>query len=276
LIITDNGANMVKAVKIMNEKAKLFEQQNEQRSLAEANDTGNSSEDESDDDSYADESENETSSDNEGSELMDDEAMSADVESDDMTDEHEDAKDAYYTRMKCMAHTLQLVIKKAYNHYDSVIIKARRLVSHIRRSGPSVEKLRVLTGKFLVTDNATRWNSTFMMIKRLLEVKVSVNDVLQDMHIDSLLVAEWSRLEELASLLEPFASQTDILQSDSMSLPYVVLSLLELQYHLQSSPCPKSLTKAMLDDIRSRFDFILNHQISLPHQLPVVYYIITC
>jgi len=33
-----------------------------------------------------------------------------------------------YFRLKCMAHTLQLVIKKAYVHYDSVIIKARRLV----------------------------------------------------------------------------------------------------------------------------------------------------
>ena len=45
-----------------------------------------------------------------------------------------------------------------------------------------------------------------------------------------------------------------------MSLSYAIPSLMELQYHLQSSPSPKSLTKAMLDDIRSRFDFILNPQ----------------
>lgn len=263
LIITDNGANIVKAVRIMNEKAEQNEQkmqakQNEQEDENEQEDgeEDNSSTDDDDNEEYAEgneQLENGAIDDNE----IDDESVS-DVLNDEMNES--EVMEAFYTRMKCMAHSLQLVIKKAYKHYDSVIIKVRRLVNHIRKSGPATEKLKVLSGKFLITDNATRWNSTYMMIKRLLETKVQVNEVLRDMQIDSLLVAEWAKLEDIANLLEPFSTQTDILQTDTMSLSYAIPSLMELQCHLQNSTCAKSLTKVMLDDIRSRFDFILNPQ----------------
>jgi hypothetical protein len=49
-------------------------------------------------------------------------------------------------------------------------------------------------GKTLITDNTTRWNSSYYMAKRVLELRGPVNDVLAEMKIDSLLVAEWSRL----------------------------------------------------------------------------------
>jgi hypothetical protein len=48
-----------------------------------------------------------------------------------------------------------------------------------------------------------------------------VNDVLAEMKIDSLLVAEWSRLAELVMLLEPFATQTDNLQSNKYRLSLI-------------------------------------------------------
>jgi len=50
--------------------------------------------------------------------------------------------------------------------------------------------------------------------------------------IDSLLASEWARLEELASLLEPFAAQTDILQSDAQALSSIIPALLDLECHL--------------------------------------------
>jgi hypothetical protein len=73
-------------------------------------------------------------------------------------------------------------------------------------------------GKTLITDNTTRWNSSYYMAKRVLQLIGPVNDVLAEMKIDSLLVAEWSHLKELVMLLEPFATKTDNLQSDTVSL----------------------------------------------------------
>jgi hypothetical protein len=120
-----------------------------------------------------------------------------------------------------------------------------------------METLDQKCGKTLITDNTTRWNSSYYMAKRVLELRGPVNDILAEMKIDSLLVAEWSRLEELVMLLEPFATQTDNLQSDTVSLSYAIPSLLDLQCHLQSFQHCKTLTKALLTDIHQRFGCLL-------------------
>jgi hypothetical protein len=106
-------------------------------------------------------------------------------------------------------------------HYDGLIVKVRRIVSRIRKFGVANETvLDQKCGKTLVTDNTTRWNSSYYMAKRVLELRGPVNDVglLAEMKIDSLLVAEWSRPVELVMLLEPFATQSDDLQSNTVSL----------------------------------------------------------
>lgn len=271
LILTDNGANVVKAIKILNERAKRkseqaasAEDETETESSGVGNDEGDNEVEDDEESEESDDSEEEVEDHEEEEDGDSDERESVD----DGADEREGVTDAealtqlpaadQCIRMKCMAHTLQLVIKKAYVHFDSVIIKARRVVSRIRRSGPSVEQLHASTGKFLITDNSTRWNSTFMMVKRLLEMKEQVNRVLSGLKVDTLLVAEWKRLEELSNLLEPFATQTDILQTDACSLSYAIPALLDLQCHLQGFPNCKTLTNSMLVDMRCRFDFILN------------------
>ena len=98
-----------------------------------------------------------------------------------------------FVRIACMAHSLQLVIKKAYTHYDGLLAKARHLVSKIRKSSCAMEKQNEKCGKVLITDNSTRWNSTYHMVLRLIELKPVVNDLLSDMKTDSLLVSEWER-----------------------------------------------------------------------------------
>ena len=51
-----------------------------------------------------------------------------------------------------------------YVHYNSLIVKARHLVSRVRKSGPAVKKLVKSGGKTLVTENSTRWNSSLLSI----------------------------------------------------------------------------------------------------------------
>jgi len=158
-----------------------------------------------------------------------------------------------------MAHTLQLVIKKVYvQHYEQVLAKTRRLVKKLRKSSEAVEKLITKCGKTVMTDNSTRWNSTFFMVSRLLDVKMCVNEILADMRIDSLTVAEWTKLEDMKALLGPFATHTDLLQTDAVSLCYVLPSILDLECHLQQFTSATSLTRAMIIDIRHRFAQILD------------------
>jgi hypothetical protein len=271
LVITDNGANVVKAVKLMQqhekdqqqlkkitmtltavtdgseeqaappERAEEAHDDSSSGSAAELSDTGAGS----DSDSSADEEEGIDDEDTEGL--------------DDNFDDFDLPENVPFRRMPCMAHTLQLIVKEAYKkRYAGIIGKARQLVAKIRKSSVAVEKLVTVCGKNVVSDCTTRWNSTFLMAKRLLEVKDSVNSVLGEMSMDTLLASEWTKLYEMSQLLESFAVHTDTLQTDTLSLSYIIPSLLDLQCHLQQFTAARDVTQAMLADFHTRFASLLN------------------
>jgi hypothetical protein len=58
----------------------------------------------------------------------------------------------------------------------------------------AVGKLKKKTGKVLLGDNSTRWNSTYHMVQRLSDVKDDVNLILTEVKVDTLLISEWVRL----------------------------------------------------------------------------------
>ena len=124
-------------------------------------------------------------------------------------------EDIPFRRLGCLCHTLQLLIQEVYNcdEYKEILQTARRLVGKVRKSSIAMQKIVSRCGKTVISDNSTRWNSTYLMVNRLLEIKVQLNEVLDEMKIDSLLTSEWGVLQEIVSLLEPFREQTDILSN---------------------------------------------------------------
>lgn len=172
---------------------------------------------------------------------------------------------AWHTRCNCSSSG-KLAHQK---NYKGIIMKARHLVGQIRKSSVIVEKLVERSGKNVVSDCSTRWNSTFQMAKRLLDIKNHVNHVLGEAGIDTLVASEWAKLDEMANLLEPFACHTDILQTDYQSVSYILPSLLDLECHLQQFPSAKTATTLMLSDFRSRFATILDPQCHNFNPIPV-------
>lgn len=78
--------------------------------------------------------------------------------------------------MPCLAHTLQLTLKAAVKHRMLIhSSRARKLVFAVRRSSVANEALIKKSGKTLVRGCCTRWNSTFDMWKRLLEIRSELN-----------------------------------------------------------------------------------------------------
>jgi len=162
--------------------------------------------------------------------------------------------------MPCIAHTLQLVVKKALSTNScSILSKARSLVGHVRKSGVAVQKLQDIRSKTLPVDNTTTWNSSYLMMKRLTELRPSINQVVQMLKVDTLRVAEWEEVENVVNLLEPFAEQTNLLQSDAQSMSYIVPALLDLQYHLHNFQPLKMVSQAIWHDLNVRFQHILQH-----------------
>jgi len=86
--------------------------------------------------------------------------------------------------------------------------------------------------------------------------------------IDSLLASEWQRLEEITALLASFTDQTNLLQSDAVSLSNILPALLDLKCHLQQYPGDNVLTTNMLGDFQRRFQLILQPDINFFNPLP--------
>jgi len=55
------------------------------------------------------------------------------------------------------------------------------------------------------------------MISRMLELKTSLNEVMEEMQWDTLLYNEWIHLTDLSNVLWPFKEQTDDMQWDNLS-----------------------------------------------------------
>jgi hypothetical protein len=190
LVVSDNGANMIKAIRLMSEMC-----------------------------SESDVNENEIESDIES---VTEEFQTEDSDDSELTDLGLTQNMIAYRRMQCIAHTLQLTIKIAYRQFEPLLAKVRSLVGRIRKSAKMMEEIVNATGKTVITDNMTRWNSTYRMLSRLLEIKGPLNTVLNEHGVDSLMVSEWTRLDDIRRLLEPFATMTDLLQTDALSLSYAI------------------------------------------------------
>lgn len=262
-VITDNGSNMLKAIKCVKAAAESMQQQHKQGDDDNESDSDtcsqqDSSVDESEDDSNLPDNDN-NESDSESPE--DRETMTEEFDDDDDDDDMGLPTAVGVNRMPCLAHTLQLVLKAvdSVKTYHAVILKARKLVKFFKISSVATQKLLGKCNLTLVTDCATRWNSCYLMIERLIAVRMHVTAVLDEMKSDMpLLHSDWDKLEKLAKLLKPIKCQTDYMQSDNIALSNVIPCLLELNLTFKDPTQDKQLCTTLSKALRNRFSGFLD------------------
>ena len=120
--------------------------------------------------------------------------------------------------MHCVIHTLQLAIRDGLKqqHCDNLLTKTCHIVFKLR-SLNVLSLLEKIEKKRPILDMATRWKSTYLMIKPLLELREPIKEL-------SLLSAEiyvslvmWSSLEGICFVLEMPYSVTVNLQTESLT-----------------------------------------------------------
>lgn len=177
--------------------------------------------------------------DNENGEEFDGTCSEAEKDIDDFDQNEVEDNTAFilHKRLSCFSHSLQLVVRK----FDTVkALKrafsiAHKLVSKVCKFVKATEKLISLSGHKLVNDVPTRWNSTFIMISRLLEVCTELSKVLQQLSWNNLQNSGWKQLENLHSLLKPFAKYTALTSGeDYTTISTVIPVLMELSCHLDA------------------------------------------
>jgi hypothetical protein len=265
-IITDNGSNMLKAVKTL--KTNL--QKANERNSTTCSDRDNSQTTTTDSQT---EPEPDALTDSDGD--NDDSTLSNTEEQDETDqlqittgdDDHNDDDDMclpdslIMNRMPCLAHILQLVIKALEKKHsiENVTAKARKLVRMNKISSKANELLISKCGVTLVTECTTRWNSRFMMMDRLLKVKAALKEVLDELKLDCpLMHSDWSLIEQIVCILRSFKEQTDILQSNTMSMSQIIPSLLELKLFLKDPKLPKSMAQVLSQSLALRFSCFLD------------------
>ncbi len=258
VIITDNGSNMIKALKLMNEEAEATEQS--QTEDGENSNANESNEAESEGDNDTEDEDGHTVTEAEGR------------EDDDEVDEIVGAiTNITYSRMACLPHTLQLIIKELdkQKSCSQVVTKASSVVKKVRMSSVAVQDLIQTCGKTLIACCPTRWNSKLLMLKRLLDVKEHIIRILDKHGIDGLLASEWALIEDICKLLEPFGEYTNMLQADAKALSFIVPSILDLDFHLQNTTHCKTAASAMLKNLQARFAWILDPNAADFNPIPI-------
>ena len=175
-------------------------------------------------------------------------------------------KDAKLESIGCFSHTLQLCIKDglfAQRAVSDMIAISRSLVGHFKHSSSASDRLKEIQVELalpqhkVIQDVATRWNSTYYMLNRLVQQRRAVAVFCTE--VDSVTgpnANQWSLMENVVATLKPFEEITkDICGSDasvSVIIP-TVKALSNLIKKVGFDSGIKTMKATLLEAVQSRF-----------------------
>ncbi|KAK1156203.1 hypothetical protein AOXY_G26333 [Acipenser oxyrinchus oxyrinchus] len=196
------------------------------------------------------------------------------------TEDEEFADIQFGTRVGCIAHSLQLVIKEALKTsrvVENVLSQIYNVVAFFRRSAYWTEVLTKDCGVTLVTPHGHnhRWNSTFMSIRKMAMESVwgAVMTLLAQARIEAKdsssspppVRAKREQVLDIIGLLEPFEEATQVLQAEGVTFSLIFPSLIGLDKTLETRSTNYShFCKALRTGLHARFQpFILQRDLIL-------------
>lgn len=119
----------------------------------------------------------------------------------------------------CFAHTLNLIVEDALKACKKQIENVKKVVGHFRKSTVSSERLAKYQvqqnqePKRLIQDVDTRWNSTYYMVKRVVELEEAIRSTMAFVGRDLPILTDedWKTYKELCYILRPFEELTTIM-----------------------------------------------------------------
>lgn len=156
----------------------------------------------------------------------------------------------------CFAHTLNLIVQDSLKLVDELKTKVKTIVGHFRRSPLANGKLENFQKQFgmeppkkLIQDVPTRWNSTFYMFQRFVELENPIRSVLGllDTALPQLSVDEWILIKQLCEVLKYFEEATKSVSGEN----YMSASLVIVLQGGLLSVCEKVKLAGLLDQTLS-------------------------
>ncbi|XP_039287793.1 E3 SUMO-protein ligase ZBED1-like [Nilaparvata lugens] len=178
------------------------------------------------------------------------------------------------SQLPCFAHTLNLVLETATDHdsIKEIIKKVREIVKWVKNSVNISDKLReiqVNSGiaegavKKLILDVKTRWNSTYYMLERFIEMLKIVSEILLEKTTgpEMLTSTEIDVIKQLISLFKPFEFATREVSGEnfvtiSKVVPIVSCLVSQLDKFKTSSVAVEQVLDCVKKEVQKRFGAI--------------------
>jgi hypothetical protein len=167
----------------------------------------------------------------------------------------------------CFAHTLQLVIKDgllSQRFVIDILSTSRTLVGHFKHSSSATSQLHKLqqdlnlTPTQLIQDVPTRWNSSFYLLKRLVELRKPVSLYCSENDtVTNLTPHQWTVAGNVVSILTPFEELTRDVSNASASISLVIPAVKALTAFVtlsENDKGVKTMKSEILDSIQQRFN----------------------
>lgn len=149
--------------------------------------------------------------------------------------------------IKCLAHSLQLVIKASLfkdGKVNEMITKARSIIGHFSHSTSSskilteMQDAHNIPNHVLIQDISTRWDSTLEALRRLLEQRVAIQACLPRIKCKvELTTEEWVMMEEVVNILRYFAEATKSISKATATLSDAIPLINSLRKVLKNIEC---------------------------------------
>ncbi|KAJ4925443.1 hypothetical protein JOQ06_018174 [Pogonophryne albipinna] len=176
-----------------------------------------------------------------------------------------------WNHVRCFAHLLNLTVRSSVHQTEiqALILKVKSIAEYVRRSTVASAKLREMQLQMgqvqlrMKQDVATRWNSTYFMMQRAIEIKeplVSTMALLNPL-LPALTPEEWDITKEVCDILKPFEEVTVEMSSERFvtgsKAILMARGLQRIVAHRQRNPSTHEPVKGMVNflaaDLEKRF-----------------------
>ena len=189
--------------------------------------------------------------------------------------------DTGYNGVSCFLHTLQLVIRDVIFQQEivkDIITTCKKIVGHFSHSPLAYNKLSLLQTRHdlpqhkLIQDVATRWNSTYFMLSRMLEQKAAVTSYSVDCDTANIPVIDggsWRLMDNIVSILKVFHEITVRLSERNATVAEIIPQIKFLDVFLAKASTNHrysaiaSTISAMKHSIKKRFERYIDDYITV-------------
>lgn len=127
-----------------------------------------------------------------------------------------------WKHIPCFAHTINLIVQSSLDIIKPIRQKVKLIVDFFRRSSQAAEKLKQMQKQLelpqlkIKQDVVTRWNSTYDMFRRILDIKEPLMSVIavHYQNIDNLTNSDINILEKCCEVLKVFKDVTEEISSE--------------------------------------------------------------